>query len=312
MSTSEASAQTNVTRINSHVFVSEPPKAPIAREAAYAHPPSLIILFGWMDAQTPHLIKYVVSLRSLYPSCRIVFVRSTSAFFFTPQNKMEKLLTPVAEILEYEISLPSFSGVLLHVISNGGGFNLVSLNKVLSKLAAKRPHASRASPPFAPVALILDSTPGKDELKTAQTDLLSPNPVLYSLTAPVLAVMFRVYTVVNTVLGNLPMLQELRASLNDPNILPVLTEGNVKHYAHGLPRLYIYSANDRNTLPHNVEAHISEATGKGFDTSVEKYLDSPHVSHARFNPERYWRAVKDLWDRAVERSEEYQVPFARL
>ncbi|KAJ3513951.1 hypothetical protein NLJ89_g2661 [Agrocybe chaxingu] len=201
MSTPEASAQTNVTRINSHVFVCEPPKAPTSREAAYARPPSLIILFGWMDAQTSHLIKYVVSLRSLFPTCRIVLVRSTSAFFFTTQDQMEKLLTPVAEILEHEISLPTFSGVLLHVISNGGGFNLVSLNKVLAKLAGKRPHASRASPPFAPVALILDSTPGKDELKTAQTDLLSPNPVLYSLTAPVLAVVFGVYTVVNTLMG---------------------------------------------------------------------------------------------------------------
>ncbi|KIJ37798.1 hypothetical protein M422DRAFT_177542, partial [Sphaerobolus stellatus SS14] len=192
-----------------------------------------------------------------------------------------------------------------------GGFSLVSLRKLLAKTKTRNTGADAVTNSTFPVALVLDSTPGNDGLKSVLMDVAHSNPLLYLISMPLFALAHGIYYLLyNSIARNPPIFTELRSTLNNPNLLPTITDG--KDGLEEIPRLYIYSVADRNTLPHNVEAHIKAAQEKGFNVAIEKYLDSVHVSHARKDPERYWRAVHDLWVRAVRLAERSQGPRTSL
>jgi hypothetical protein len=65
------------------------------------------------------------------------------------------------------------------------------------------------------------------------------------------------------------------------------------------PRLYIYSTDDRMVPFTSVEKHISILKiNPSFDVSVEKFSGSQHVQHERQDPERYWKAIENVWNRS--------------
>lgn len=66
------------------------------------------------------------------------------------------------------------------------------------------------------------------------------------------------------------------------------------------PRLYLYSDTDLVIPSKAVEEHIAEAKQEGFDVQAELFHGSAHVSHARKDPERYWGAIRSVWDKAVK------------
>ena len=51
-----------------------------------------------------------------------------------------------------------------------------------------------------------------------------------------------------------------------------------------------------------VEEHTEEARKAGLDARMERFEGSPHVAHARSDPERYWSAVKKVWEDATASS----------
>ena len=65
------------------------------------------------------------------------------------------------------------------------------------------------------------------------------------------------------------------------------------------PRLYLYSKADLIIPGEEVAAHVKEARARGVEVAEEVFERSPHVSHARTEPERYWAAVRKLWERAA-------------
>ena len=77
----------------------------------------------------------------------------------------------------------------------------------------------------------------------------------------------------------------VRAGLNDPDLFPT-----------NAVRLYVYSAADEIIQWQHVEAHATEAQGKGYKVQKVKYLDSGHTAHLLHDEKRYWRAVTGLWD----------------
>ncbi|THH07859.1 hypothetical protein EW146_g9181 [Bondarzewia mesenterica] len=246
-----------------------------------------------LDARLPHLQKYVDGLGSAYPSSTIVLIRSSSSFYRTCQRQLESTVEPVVDIIRKEKSRGSqFRGILVHVLSNGGGFQLVILRKILAKSTA----SDNADTSAAPTALILDSTPGDNGLASAISSMAPKNRALRLLAISIISLLYAVFSVINNVAGNPPIFKELRDILNSPNLLPSITNSKDPK---ATPRLYIYSESDRMTVAPKVAAHIEDAVSKGFDVTVEKFTNSAHVAHARSDPERYWGAVHRLWIKAA-------------
>ncbi|CCM04076.1 uncharacterized protein FIBRA_06235 [Fibroporia radiculosa] len=274
--------------------------------------PSVIILFGWMDARVAHLMKYAEHLRAAFGTSTLVVVRSTSRYYFTPQSQLEAALVPVAEAIQKEIAdSAQFRGVLVHVLSNGGGFEFMTLRKVLAKMRPplSLPGDACSSSPPAPAALVLDSVPGDDGLASALRALAPAHPVLRALAVPVIALIYGAWAATNALLGHAPLFAELRAALSGVVLLPAVPGPAAGGQA--APRLYVYSDADRIVRGADVARHAREAEDAGFDVAVERLATSAHVAHMRNDPERYWAAVRRVWARAVERSGMRAVSAAR-
>jgi len=258
--------------------------------------PRVIILFGWMDAPLRILEKYAVKHRHRWPSSDIVIVQSHPAFIWSSQEKRNNTLKPLADYLVSTIyrqrgSVPN--GILLHVISNGGAFQLITLSQLLKSILQAEPASNINHGTAIRMATIFDSTPGRGEysslLSTLTTDVKSPIMKAF-LTLPgsmvYLAIVLR-----RTAVGDANLFNLLHTYVQQQGLLP-LAEG----YA---PRVYIYSTEDKMVPFTSVENHVSTLKGNpSFDVRAEKFAGSQHVQHEKRDPERYWKAVEDVWERS--------------
>ncbi|KAE9396383.1 hypothetical protein BT96DRAFT_977503 [Gymnopus androsaceus JB14] len=244
--------------------------------------PSVILLFGWLDGQLNHLQKYVEHLRERFPTSTIVLVRSFSSFYWTSQSQRENLLLPIVEVLKNESRGGHYRGTLIDVMSNGGGFQFMTLRKLLFKLEASK--AVFLPSGEAPMALILDSAPGDNALRSAISSMTPASPVIRILSIPPVVVVYAVFYIMNAYAGNPPIYSDLRTSLNSPILLPSVIQTTS---SYDIPRLYLYSDNDKLSLEEDISRHAADAISKGFNVSVEKFCNTVHVSHARSNPESH-------------------------
>ncbi|KAF8172065.1 hypothetical protein BJ912DRAFT_994732 [Pholiota molesta] len=254
-----------------------------------ADAPSLIVLFGWMDAITPLLMKYVQGHRTLFPGSTIVLVKSSSNFMLTSEAERKRTLVPLADlILDRVYYADPTSGILFHVISNGGGFQLIYLSTLLSRRLARKPPAT----PSPPIGLIIDSAPGSGEyvsmFKTFTTSVRSP--AAKAILHLPLSLMYAAYVVMTAVRGMPPLLPLLRARLQEAAVVPTADGAT--------PRLYVFSDADGMVADADIEAHLRDIARLGFNFQEEKYSGSQHVSHMKKDPERYWRAVREVWKSA--------------
>ncbi|KAJ7045943.1 hypothetical protein C8F04DRAFT_939792, partial [Mycena alexandri] len=241
-----------------------------------------------VDAPPRLLSKYAVKHRLRWPSSDIFIVQSHPGFIFAPQEKRVCILVPLVDYLVSTIyrqrgSVPG--GMLLHVISNGGAFQLVTLAQLLeSVLPSERLTTNHGT--SIPLAAIFDSTPGISEyaslLATVTANVKSP--ALKTMLTPAVMLIFA--------LGRPNLFVLLHTRLDTQGLLP-LADG----YA---PRLYIYSEDDQMIPFTAVEKHIEGLKANpSFDVTVEKFSGSQHVQHERHDRERYWNAVYTLWDRSL-------------
>jgi hypothetical protein len=181
------------------------------------------------------------------------------------------------------------------IFSLGGGFNYMTFHKLLEKIAMPGPLMARGTPS----ALILDSTPGDDGLKSSISFGTPSNPILHLLAIPPIALLYGVFYIINTVRGNTPIFEQLRATLLSPDVLPTILDS--QGAVETTPRVYIYSRIDKIAEPLKIKAHLEEAQRRGFDVKAEVYDTTGHVGHARKDPERYWAAVRAVWGKASPR-----------
>ncbi|KAJ3513950.1 hypothetical protein NLJ89_g2660 [Agrocybe chaxingu] len=282
------SAPSNLKKLNTQVFLSEPTGEDTSASADGLKgvcAPGLIILFGWMNAKLPHVQKYADVLRGIYPASTIVVVMVDSNFYWLSEKTKESTLAPVLATLNREKENGNLDkGILLYVMSNGGGFQLAILQKMLTKSPLNAPQQP-------PIAMLLDSLPGDDGFESAMNGSRPSQPILRILSTPIIILMYGVFHLLNMLAGNLPIFTGLRIAVHEPAGLPNLSEV-ASSDLKAAPRLYIYSETDRITMAKNVKRHIDEARGKGYDVTVERYEKSPHVAHARTDPERYWTAFR--------------------
>lgn len=260
--------------------------------------PSLIVVFGWLNAEPQYLKKYIEPMQKLFPTSSIVVIRSDNSLYFKPESSLETTLAPVVQMLRGELTGPTPTrGILLHTFSNGGGLQVVKLRRVLSRISSASPTENPS--PRIPTGLVLDSTPASDPLLSSINTWAPDHPVLHALAVPPIVALYAVFIATNALCGHPPIFRELRETLNTPDLLPTVTP---RTDAAATPRLYIYSDGDRVTPAHEVEEHIREARARGFDVDAERFGATPHVAHMRADPERYWRAVVRLWTRVVSAS----------
>lgn len=277
--------------------------------------PGLILLGTWMGAAPKHIQKYTDAYRHLFPSSPILLLRSEPTDFMKPRAARENL-RPAARILEayaqnpfVPLPLPPApsSGVsaellektglqadgsdkadanadgtmLVHVWSNGGSNALWSVRRQ----CAAFPH----------YRLIMDSCPGQFHYRATYTafSLTIPYPWLRRLLAPLLHALCCWFWVrlrlprLSRLIGGEGRGGPLRLSAdshNDPKLLGV-----------DVGRTYIYSDEDALVPSADVEEHGKEAQQAGFKVRMEKFRGSQHVAHAKKDPERYWRLVRQTW-----------------
>jgi hypothetical protein len=61
-------------------------------------------------------------------------------------------------------------------------------------------------------------------------------------------------------------------------------------------RLYLYSEADALIGANEVREHVAECVSKGWYVETVNFQVSGHVRHAIVDPERYWKAITDMWN----------------
>jgi len=250
--------------------------------------PSVILIFGWMDAELSHTKKYIDSYAKLYPHASQILVRSRRAFFWKGRKAKESSLLPAIDLLKKEGLLgPGLApSLLVHAFSNGGGFQLVELSRMLES-TFPIPRSSSAT------AIVYDSLPGRLEL--ISTVAAFTQPIKSSVGKLTMSILLTVaYFVLGTiafVMRKRLSLDQLRLGLNRARVLPWMDANT--------PRLYLYSDTDELVQETAVAEHIAQAKELGLNVRAEYFKGSAHVSHARYNSERYWAAVRSVWAEAA-------------
>ncbi|KAJ7130600.1 hypothetical protein C8R44DRAFT_66388 [Mycena epipterygia] len=254
--------------------------------------PRVIILFGWMDAPIRLLAKYAMNHRLWSPSSDIVIVQSRPAFIWSSEYTRDDILKPLANYLVSTIYHGVNRGILLHVLSNGGAFQLVTLSRVLHSIVKESKDVHHGHGTKLRLATIIDSAPGSGEysslLRTLTTNVKSP-AVQAILTIPA-SMVYLTIRLRRTGQENLFTLLHTRLQMQE--LIPLAD-------SHA-PRLYIYSDTDTMVPSTSVERHISvlRTSTPSLDIKVEKFIGSSHVLHERQDPERYWNAIRAVWHRS--------------
>ncbi|TRM67077.1 hypothetical protein BD626DRAFT_484692 [Schizophyllum amplum] len=246
--------------------------------------PDLIIVCGWMGAKLPHLHKYSNVYRSWYPNATILLIQSEPVFFFTPRSLCERALIPAAEAIEaFTAKDPNGRPrILAHSFSNGGSSQLCTLGALL--------RARKRAPSAAAAALIVDSAPATGDLSSAIRAFagLIRNPAArWAMSALVGVFWFVNMYLLSALCGVRPLGEHLKARLLQPDVLPWMS-GETE-------RLYVYSRTDELVGWKEVEGHVRKVREAGLRVREMVLDESPHVAHARTDPERYWGAAKALW-----------------
>ncbi|KAJ7693431.1 hypothetical protein B0H17DRAFT_1199937 [Mycena rosella] len=258
--------------------------------------PRVIVLFGWMDAPTRLMTKYAMNHRYRWPSSDIAIVQSHPAFIWTSEEGRDEKLRPLANYLVskvYRQPERAASGILLHVISNGGAFQLITLSRVLHSIVSSSSDIPRRN---IRLATIIDSAPGTGEYSSLLTTLTTgvKSPAVKALTNVPVTLFYLVVRLRRAALGEENLFTDLHSRLQSPDLLP--------RSDSLAPRLYIYSIADAMVPFASVEKHISVLQSRSsapFDIAVEKFTTSQHVLHERHDPARYWSAVRAVWERSA-------------
>ena len=306
--------------LSKHISVGDRANELDDRFAPSTTAPESIFILTWADAAPRAIVKYVQGYRTLYPSAKIIVVqRTTLGAFFASQNAarrvVQRLITdqmfnttkPQNGFLrrpnghrQSNASSPSPSETktprnLVHIFSNSGGITLEAICNSYSAVY----HT-----PLPIEMLILDSSPGGESWRNdwrtwyfgaaagfgSILPTFLPKLVIRILAFAMALPLVTLLYMVPCILGFESLPARGRRVINDPNKIPVQSK-----------RLYIYSDKDPLVHPPHVESHALNAKKLGHQSiRMEKFAGSTHVGHMRKDPERYWKAIEEVWDDSVD------------
>lgn len=273
-------------RLSQTTTIYEPPQSSISPNNA----PTTILIVGWMGSTNRNLSRYATKYNALYPAARLVVVTSalsdTAGFraLLSRTELIQRAEVPVRALLA---DTKSGNGrLLIHVFSNGGGFNLANMSKTYERIAGV---------PLPARAVIFDSLPGGDKFTNefgrwvnAIAFALPSNPVIRWPGRVLVALMVIALFGIPSVFGIENGATKARRELNDEKFL------NAK-----AKRLYLYSEADALIGAKEVREYAVESAAKGWDVKTIDFRTSGHVRHAIVFPEKYWEAVVQTWKSSV-------------
>ncbi|ERT03431.1 uncharacterized protein SPSK_09526 [Sporothrix schenckii 1099-18] len=320
-------------KVTRSVYIYRPPTATSAPPPTSASgprkAPKLVIVTAWMGARPPHVAKYLAPYRdgvfgedpSERPAILLVFCHQDTTSSYSKAEAVAQTAVPfINDILGDSLNTtpkedsPAGSAnahpqVLVHTLSNGGCLILGQIYNAID------PDHVRCLPPH---VTIFDSSPGHFRFAGAATAFttglnraplakrLVMYPAIYLLVYSML-VRIRIERLLawfdgatRSALQALFGIQPSPKPTGPERALNPWTPHNVNTVFGGnrreVRRSYLYSDEDKIILSKDVEEHANEATGLGFTVDqMAKFPNSGHVSHARSDPERYWRIIKDTW-----------------
>ncbi|KAJ3851501.1 hypothetical protein EV368DRAFT_83458 [Lentinula lateritia] len=269
--------------------------------------PNIILVFGWMGAKLPHILKYTKVYKDMYPNATQIIVQSEPHFFWSSKRTRMNNLVPAAEVLEAHgcngtRQESPRDGNSPHILSlsdtaTGGGLQMYTLGNLLRTRSGSSSGSRESSPHVS--AIVIDSCPGNASFRGAIQAFTAALPKNSFLRVPVIFFITLLYgfgIIRHRIFGVRPIFERLKEGLlrkgSEGGILPWMTEKT--------PRMYICSNMDELIPVEQVEDHVKEARYRGLNAKIVVYEDTSHVAHARRYPEQYWGAVKDLWAQAVE------------
>ncbi|BGP47487.1 hypothetical protein JCM10450v2_003339 [Rhodotorula kratochvilovae] len=289
-------SKTLLKKLSPAVYLAEPATAALNGAAAggAAKAPELVLISSWMGAQLKHVEKYVETYRKLYPTSAILLLRSSEADFFR-SSTLVRALSPAVDVLRARTSGytagPS-SGLLVHAFSNGGCLTLKTLNELLraeGKTSDAQPLVAAAKQ-LPARAVVLDSCPGLQNFRGTIAAFTAgvKSPFVKVPLVAILTVVFGALRLWDIIKRQPPILSRLSSYLNS-SAFPAV------------PRLYLYSDIDKLVPCADVERHAAAARAAGVEVRTERFDGTPHVAHARVEPERYWGAIQEVWEKSGEK-----------
>lgn len=269
-------------------------------------------MFGWLNAKPQHLAKFIWEYQTIFPDSAILVIQSHLQHLPRPdiaQADVKPAINVLREILgETSTPVPENNEalkpeLLVHLFSNGGSCTLYYHFTQLYQAHVQRSLPHRVT--------ILDSAPST---RFAYNEVLAG--VILSLPPSG-----------DRETVQLPAAQRLCASLDarfrelgpgEDYMCQWAEQLNDPGQAHEARRLYLYSDMDNVNPRWGIESHADKAEARGFVVRRELFLGSNHISRSYFlvydssklgagsltfdgtdsrnQPERYWRAVKEIWD----------------
>lgn len=268
--------------LNSCVFLHEPASTVPVPSLNPSPSPTTVLFFPWMGAQPRHFSKFLAHYIAHYPTARIlVFLSWNLHLGFPSYFRHDKLLEPGLQIILTDLNTDNEGkgdGFLLaHAFSNGGAIALTSI------LLAFRRRTNRAMPLQ---ALILDSAPGRANLRPIAAAMRMSLPKQGYLQLPIIVFVFSLLSVLwvfHCVFHIENAIDKLRRVLNEPRVLSLKTK-----------RCYVYSRADKLVKWTDVEEHIDEAARQGYDVIRKEFHGSEHVSHMRMDKVKYWSVLESI------------------
>lgn len=284
-----------------------------------------------MGAAPKHIDKYTAAYRRLFPRSPILLLRSEPDHFLRPAKARENVARPGAAVLDRYAADPAafasagdadIDGVLARLrearvaekddgeqgenyghggenSKQGGEEGKSGSTKETARPMLVHLWSNGGSGSFAAVraltrhvpryTVLFDSAPGQFHFRSTLTafGLTVPTPWVRRLLAPLLFAMVAYFWARVRLRplfgGGAGPLRAAADSHNDPSLLG--TE---------IRRTYVYSDEDELVPAPDVEAHAAQAKEAGFDVRLEKFSGA-HVAHARADPDRYWRVVRETW-----------------
>ncbi|KAK4095822.1 hypothetical protein N658DRAFT_502291 [Parathielavia hyrcaniae] len=302
----------SMTRLSPSVYIYRPQTTPSLTispaetgSTTKAPIPKLIVLATWMGARDAHIAKYLAPYQALFPTGPILLMRSEPRYFLRPGGIARELAPAVAFVrsLFPDVSLhgpatgrpPTTGGqpqLLMHAWSNGGATCLHHLRlALLSPNHTTTPRTKRPATTLPPYTLVLDSAPGTLTYRGSYRAFTAglKGPVKW-LIAPLMHALCAWFTLLYTLRIIDGPLARMARGLND----------GAAWKGVEVRRTYVYGDRDLLVDHADVERHAEEARGKGFTVRRERFEGGEHVAHARVDPERYWRVVRETWEGVPE------------
>lgn len=263
-------------RFSPCVYVQEPQKGAVY-DGKY---PQTIVLAFWMNAPPRALAKYVIGYRRVAPAARIIFVLTSSndfVFRFTDGMRQGRVAPAVEAI---RASTYPDKPVFLHMFSNGGVSTTTHLLAAYRKMTGRSLRIS---------SMIIDSAPGVATVEAAMkafSFILPTQWIMRYVSKAMLYTFLILHSLFRRATRTLDAVESAREAMNDRRLLTGVGPRDSPE------RCYIYSDGDELVDAQDVERHAIDAKKKGLVVHREKFVGTPHVSHMRVDPERYWAIVK--------------------